>query len=58
MEQERQDIRQLAKSRLQEIHAQLYLLGEEARIINGFLVLREQEEINTNQSGIQIENIE
>ncbi|KTS84421.1 hypothetical protein NS115_03545 [Paenibacillus jamilae] len=39
-----QNIRQLAKQRLQEIHAQLYVLSEEAKQINAFLSLRDQED--------------
>ncbi|MCV4233429.1 hypothetical protein OHJ21_19785 [Virgibacillus sp. LDC1] len=58
MEENTQDIRQLAKLRLQEIHAQMYVLSEEARIINGFLTLRDQEETNTNQTDIQMKHFE
>ncbi|ACX67596.1 hypothetical protein [Paenibacillus sp. Y412MC10] len=58
MEENTQDIRQLAKLRLQEIHAQMYVLSEEARIINGFLTLRDQEEANTNSTEVQMEHFE
>ncbi|MGW8823640.1 hypothetical protein ACWGNU_16170 [Paenibacillus lautus] len=58
MEENTQDIRQLAKLRLQEIHAQMYVLSEEARIINGFLTLRDKEETNTNQTDIQMKHFE
>lgn len=53
-----QDIRQLAKLRLQEIHAQMYVLSEEARIVSGFLTLRDQEEANTNSTEVQMEHFE
>ncbi len=41
----------MAQLRLQEIHAQMYLLSEEAKAISGFLTLREEEEKNKEESG-------
>ncbi|MCM3493258.1 hypothetical protein M4D52_07365 [Paenibacillus lactis] len=53
-----QDIRELAKLRLQEIHAQMYLLSEEARIISGFLSLRDQENASADQTDIHMEQLD
>ncbi|MGM1023564.1 MAG: hypothetical protein ACQEXV_24260 [Bacillota bacterium] len=53
-----QNIRQLAKQRLQEIHAQMYVLSEEAKQINGFLALRDQEDELTTTPEIHTDTLE
>lgn len=50
-----QDVRQLAKQRLQEIYAQMHVLGEEEKQINAYLSLREQEDEISNGPGILTE---
>lgn len=45
-----QDVESLAKIRLQEIHAQMYVLSEEAKTIHSYLSLHEQSKQILSQS--------